>query len=768
MGSASEVPIGSMLIPRPRLEELHRRVLSGRITVITAGAGYGKSTLLERWAELVPATQLSLNRSDTSVAGLTRRISDSLRLRVPGLAGELAAGPRSGADTGSVETGRAPALAAWMAGALDRHLNRPVVLMLDDIDEIAGSESMALVQALIGHAPERLKIVICGRSDPPLRLARLRARSEVLDIGSSDLAFTPQETAGLAEMIVGKDGSASAETVHSLTGGWPVATRLALEAVRETGAVDMLTGAPRPGGRLFEYLVEEVFEALTEADRRRLAGLVALGSFDPDLCAAAGIDVTPDWLDTLARRGIYLESTGAELRIRPLIAELVRTQYGLTPEETADLHRRAARWALRHHDGQRALRQAMASNDEKMIIEALDAIGERVLATGGALTVRESCERVAPHRRTPHLVRLLGESQQMLGDWEAALGSFRSLAGNREEIEPGLAWRMGLILYLRGELSDAIACYRQADMTSGSSADRSLLAGWWGAAAWVAGEIEECRVLAERAWTMATSSGDDRAMANALTVRAMLAAVDGDRRANETLYLRALEHAERAGDVLQLIRIHVNRGWRHLEEGGYEEAIAETDIALHLAALSGFTSLRALGMNNRGQARLRRGRFEEAASDFAEARAAWDRVGSLGAGAGWIRGGGGGCGGDGRLLAVEEGPGGAQDPGGPPGTTDPPGGADRASVARRVPRQDREPALGGAERRPRGARPRQETSTRPFPGRRAGDGLTPARPAGRRSGGVSCRPSPGSDGATPGGEWAGDGAVRAGRGGLCR
>lgn len=628
MEPVDEASIDSTLVWRPRLEGLHRRVLSSRVTVIVAGAGYGKSTLLERWSESLPATQLSLDRADGSVTVLTRRISDALRLRVPGLTADLAVGPRSGSDAGSVETGRASALASWLADALDRHLRRPVVLMLDDIDEIDGSESVALVHALIGHAPARLRVVVSGRADPPLRLARLRARSEVLDLGSAELAFTSQETEQLAGMIVGERGFSHARQVQTLTGGWPVATRLALEALRETGTAEILTTAHGPGGRLFEYLAEEVFAASTEEDRRRLAKLAALGGFDLDLCVAAGIDILPDWLETLVRRGIYFESTGSEIRVRPLIARFVRAQYGPPPEELVDLHRRAARWALEHHDGERALRQAMASDDESMIAEVAEALGERVLAMGGAFTVRVACERVSPGHRAPVLTRMLGDAQQMLGDWDSALDSFRSIAGVESNIDPGLAWRMGLILYLRGELSKAVACYRRADPTLGSVADRSLLAGWWGAAAWVTGAIEECRGLAHLAWTLATESGDDRAMANALTVRAMLAAVDGDRRANETLYLKALEHAERAGDVLQLIRIHVNRGSRHLEEGGYEESIAETDIALRLAALGGFTSLRALGMNNRGQAWLRLGRLEEAASDFAEAKAAWDRVGS--------------------------------------------------------------------------------------------------------------------------------------------
>ena len=87
------------------------------------------------------------------------------------------------------------------------------------------------------------------------------------------------------------------------------------------------------------------------------------------------------------------------------------------------------------------------------------------------------------------------------------------------------------------------------------------------------------------------ASGEDRALAAAHTVLAMLAALEGDRASNDAHYLRALDHAERAGDVLQIIRIRVNRGSRNLEEGAYEAAIVELDLAIRLADLGGLRRL---------------------------------------------------------------------------------------------------------------------------------------------------------------------------------
>ena len=124
------------------------------------------------------------------------------------------------------------------------------------------------------------------------------------------------------------------------------------------------------------------------------------------------------------------------------------------------------------------------------------------------------------------------------------------------------------------------------------------------------------------------ASGEDRALAAAHTVLAMLAALEGDRASNDAHYMRALDHAERAGDVLQIIRIRVNRGSRNLEEGAYEAAIVELDLAIRLADLGGFGAFRALALTNRGESRLRLGRLEEAIADLDAARLIYQRLGS--------------------------------------------------------------------------------------------------------------------------------------------
>jgi DNA-binding SARP family transcriptional activator len=163
---------------------------------------------------------------------------------------------------------------------------------------------------------------------------------------------------------------------------------------------------------------------------------------------------------------------------------------------------------------------------------------------------------------------------------------------------------------------------------AGAVRDLALAAAWGASAAWLCGEVDEARRLAGRAAKLAAASGDHAASSAAHIALAMLAATDGDRRANEWHYLQALHHAEQAGDVLQQIRIRANRGSYFLEEGRYQQACAELDTAVHLAELADFPFLRTLALVNRAESRRRLGRLDEAARDVESALADQQRLGS--------------------------------------------------------------------------------------------------------------------------------------------
>ena len=145
---------------------------------------------------------------------------------------------------------------------------------------------------------------------------------------------------------------------------------------------------------------------------------------------------------------------------------------------------------------------------------------------------------------------------------------------------------------------------------------------------WLRADADACRADAHRAFSVASAANDPQALAAAHTVLAMLAALEGTAGANDAHYLRALDYAQQAGDLLQLIRVRTNRGSPTRRGGRLRRGDLELDLALRLADLAGFAAFQALALTNRGEALARLGRFEEAIADLEASRELYQRLGS--------------------------------------------------------------------------------------------------------------------------------------------
>jgi DNA-binding SARP family transcriptional activator/tetratricopeptide (TPR) repeat protein len=614
-----------------RLDEATRR----RLTTVVAGAGFGKSTLLALWAEGHEVAWYTLDADDATLSRLGRGIVDALRLRIPDLPADIASAPGAarGPDAGADARARADAFAAALAEALHQRVRRPVGLVLDDLHELAAGEpAVRVIEALCRQAPPGLYLVLASRAELPFSIDRLRGQGQVLELGAADLAFDAGEVDELLRAELGGDGLAT--TLHAATGGWPAAVRLACEAIRGLPAEDRPAAVERlrrPGGALFGYLAREVLAQEAPAARELVRLTAPLERVRPELCATLGIDAAADALASLARRGLFAEGLGPSgewFAPTALTRDVALGSLPIPPAELRGLHEAAAGWYAANDEPALALRSLRATGDDAAIAALLAEHGRSLLGHGAVEAVVEAGDALTDAHRDAALERLLGEAHQLRGDWEEALRCLGRAAGSDDEIDAGLAWRIGLIHHLRGPLDAAVEAYGRGHEGDEPSADAALLHAWHASALWLRGDADGSRRLAARAYEIAEATGDDRALAAAHTVLAMLAALDGDRAANDAHYLRALEHAERARDVLQVIRIRVNRGSRNLEEGAYDAAIAELDLAIRLADLGGFGAFRALALTNRGESRLRLGRLEEAVADLEAARAIYQRMGT--------------------------------------------------------------------------------------------------------------------------------------------
>src|SRR5262245_7763561 len=628
---------GPFTLTRPRLDQRLANAVHRRLTSVVAGAGFGKTTLLTSWAAGTPSAWHSLTPSDRTLGVIVRAVTDALRARVPGLPPDLVAavsGPR-GPDTGTDEAGRAQAYAGRICEALAERQARDLVLVLDDVEAIEGAaESTAFIAGLCRQAPTTLHVVLSSRRDPPFPVARLRGQGQVLDLSAGDLAFTPQETAQVVRSALGEQaGPQVGAGLHELTGGWPAAVRLAAEALAHDPGGNpeaALARLRRPGGVLHDYLVAEVVGAESTETQDLLARLAVLHRFTPDLAETLGPAGTAGALAALVRRGLIVDTPGPGqpwLSLSALVRGVIRPVAAEARSETLTA---AARWFEDHGQAADALRCLLAADSAGATARLVTTWGPELLQGGETEAVLDAIALVEGER--PLAVhRLEGDARQLSGDWDGALVCYDRATGGRDALEPGLAWHMGLIHHLRGDLTTALAIYARGDLeTEGADpTDEALLVAWTATAHWLRGDGDRCRALAEDAMERARRSRDDRALAAAHTVQALVAALDGDRLANDGHYLRALDHAERAGDLLQIIRIRLNRGSRLNEEGFYAEAIAELDLAIGLADLGGYAVFKGMALGNRGEARGNLGQLELAVDDLESSKAIFQRLGSM-------------------------------------------------------------------------------------------------------------------------------------------
>lgn len=621
-------PESKAFLRRARLEKRLDPDSLRRLTVLTAGPGFGKTTLLATCFDSRPAVWHTITPADRSLSVLAWNVVRKLRLIVPGISPELVAAVEGarGPDM-SADSGRPVAIAAALAEDLDALLQRDVTLVLDDVHELQGeTDSEAFLAAICRYVPRRFRIVTASRSPLPFPISRLAIAGEVEELSAGDLAFTRDEVVELLGMT--RQPIEQADEIMGLTGGWPAAVVLAIQSgASETPS---LHAALAEKTALFDYLAEEALANETADDIGLLRDIALLPWVTPVLLDRLEFDQIEDSL--LAPGAPWMTrapDVPEAMAVSPLVSEFLQDRYPADEEHRSSLLARAAHWYLEDGSYAEALECLRRSGRSEEIVQALTERGDSMIAAGMTRQIVDAIEAIPEGEVTPELLLMDAEVRQLLGDWEGAMERYRILVPDEGEISARLAWRLGFLDHMRGDVAAALATYERGKLDGEDNPSEAALLGWHASAYWLRGERDLAKHLADEALQRARASGDPRAMATAHTVLAMVAALDGDRALNDVHYIKALEHAERGHDVVQTIRIRSNRGSHFLEEGEFDSALAELDIALRLADMTGFELWRAMALGNRGQVYLYRGRLEEALADLVEARSTFRRIGSL-------------------------------------------------------------------------------------------------------------------------------------------
>ncbi|MGH2749454.1 MAG: BTAD domain-containing putative transcriptional regulator [Actinomycetota bacterium] len=627
---------GATVLDRPRLDDLLHEVTTRRLTTVIADAGFGKSTLLSAWSSTVTPAWYTVTREDRSLPSFALGLLAALRLRVPDLPGEIAAGMvgSSGPDSGTDDGGRAQAFAAVLSEMLYHQLKRDLVLILDDFHELdSDGPSVRVIDELCRQAPSTLHLVLAGRNELPFPIERLRGQGQVLEVTGAELSFSSEETGALLRSALEEPAEGLGPELQRMTGGWPAAVRLTLESLKTSPVEERSSRLARVaarGGPLYTYLAREIFEGESPEVRKLVREMAALDRFTAGVCEELGIRNAAELLTVLARRGLFVEPSGHEewFRLNAPLGQFAREELPMGTDERRWVHRTAARWFEAHGYIEEAVKSLEAMDDRDGLARVLEQHGPALLAHGAVDTLITAIENVPPELRGRRILQLEGEALQVRGDWVGALACFERVARDEDHLEPEIAWRMVLIHYLSSEPDDALETFDRARIDGSDPRNEALLLAWTATVHWMRGEAKMCREHAEQAMSKARSVGDSEALAVTHTVMALLAALEADRRANDAHYIQALEHAERTRDVLLIARVRTNRASHHMEESSYSEALGELDIAIRLADLAGFVIIQALALANRGEVKFYLGKLDEAIADNEAAKSLYQRANS--------------------------------------------------------------------------------------------------------------------------------------------
>jgi len=334
-------------VPRARLRERLDEGVRGELTVVSAPAGFGKTTLLADWSRRseLPVAWVSLDERDDDPVRFFSYLIAAIGTVHEGFGGA------THAFLGSLRSGEElePVVTALSNEIVE--LPRDFVLVLDDYHSIRSDTVHKALASILDHSPPPMRLVVAGRASPPLPLPRLRARGRLTELGARDLRFTPEEATDFLDRTMGLD--LTGERVAALekkTEGWIAGLQLAAHALRggENGdePVEVFASSAR---HVFDYLADEVLSGQPEDVREFLLMTSVVETLNASLCEAlTETDGGQEMLERLERDNLFLvplDEEGRYYRYHHLFAAFLRERLRRAyPDAVPGLHRRAGLW----------------------------------------------------------------------------------------------------------------------------------------------------------------------------------------------------------------------------------------------------------------------------------------------------------------------------------------------------------------------------------------------------------------------------------------
>jgi ATP/maltotriose-dependent transcriptional regulator MalT/DNA-binding SARP family transcriptional activator len=543
------------LVPRPRLIGRLDRGAASKLTLVSAPAGFGKTTLVTEWLAAGPgggrrAAWLSLDRADNDPVSFWTYVIAALRTVVPGV-GEGALALLQAPRPPPAETVLTVLLNDLGAVAGD------LVLVLDDYHVVDAGDVQDEMAFLLDHLPAGLHVVIASRADPALPLARWRVRGELVEIRAAELRFTAGEAAAYLNEMMGLQLTAGdVAALEGRTEGWIAALQLAALSMQGRDDVaGFIAGFAGDDRYVVDYLAEEVLQRQPGHVQDFLLQTCILGRLSGPLCdAVTGQGGGKAMLAALERGNLFLvplDDRRRWYRYHHLFADVLQARLlDERPGQVPDLHRRASAWYEQNGEPSVAIGHALAAEDfghaanlVELAIPAMRRTRQEAAVRGWLEALPDEVVRVRPVLSVAFAGALLAAGEfegveSRLQDAERCLGatiairegpsapSAQVVVAGDEEFRRLPAMIEVYRAYLALARSDVRGTVRHARRAIDLAPEedhlcRASAAGFLGLASWTSGDLEaghsayaECAAGLRRAGYIADVFGCAIAMAD--------------------------------------------------------------------------------------------------------------------------------------------------------------------------------------------------------------------------------------------------------------